>query len=330
MKIVLKDDLTGWVDNVIQIIHRSQLQYNEYSFISIDQLKEYYKNKIINQLSKTDTLAYAVVSNQSIIGVIICEKEVFDTENFGFDCFRISDLLVFSSDIQIVNNAVNLLVGAIEDEISRKSSPYYLNFSLNNNCYNFDIIFNCLVKKDFYFIHTLLTFGAKGEMFEVDSSKNNEDVIIRDVTEKDVVEVGRLAQSSFYYSRFHLDPFLDNAKAGALLKRSAENSILNKFVDIMYVAEINGTVVGYYSAKKKFIPEFNMTIGDAVISAVDSRHRGKGIFSKLDARLLNWFAENTDFAEMGTYLANSPIHKSWINKKLRLIRGVHVFSKYVK
>ena len=91
----------------------------------------------------------------------------------------------------------------------------------------------------------------------------------------------------------------------------------------MFVAENDNKVIGYYSGKKKFIAEFNITFGEAVISAVDENYRGLGIFKELNKYLLEWFYNNTDIAEMGTYIVNTPIHKTWNKNRLSIIRGVH-------
>jgi hypothetical protein len=319
------------IDVIIKITHRSQLQYHEYSFLSDHQLNKYLEIKFLNQLSNPDAFCYAVINNiNEISGVIICVKDNFDSDFFGFDCFRITELLVFSTDQQIVIEIVNLLVFAVENNLSKRGLPYYISIGLNNNCKNFHQIFNGLIHNNFYYIHTLLTFNSLGQRYKAKTYYEDEDLIIRKVLKSDVNQIAKLAQTSFKHSRFHLDPNLDNDKAGILLKTSAENSILSEFVDIMYVAEIKGKVVGFYSGKKKYIPEFEKTVGDAVISAIDSEYRGLGIFSKLDANLLNWFADQTDFSEMGTYLVNFPVHKTWISKNLSLIRGTHQFSKFIK
>lgn len=317
------------VDGILDIIHKTQLQFHEYSFFSDVQLKKYYKNNLLNQLNNSETIAFGVYHHTRIAGIIICEKNKFDSEFFGFDCYRITDLLIFESDLHRIIETVHLLVTTLESELKIKSIKYHINLNLNNNCYNFSHIFNSLIYYKFYFIHTLLTFSYTGEKFEVSDKVPHAGLSIRKVKESDTNQVAKLAQTSFKYTRFHLDPFLDNDKAGFLLKKSAENSILDKYADIMFVADIEDKVVGYYGAKKKYIPELEKTIGEVLFTAVDSAYAGLGIFSKLDLNMLNWFAEHTDFSEMGTYLANAPMHRTWIRKRLRLIRGTHQFSKFI-
>ena len=315
---------------IVGIVKRNQLHYHEYSFIGDDQLKKYFVNKTTSSLNSSDTHAIAVISDGNIMGIITCTKDHFDSENFGFACYRITDLLVFSEEFNEVNLVVKNLISTLEDELSSISKPFYLFFSLNSNMQNADHIFNSLTKNNFYFIHTLLTFRSKKQRFESRQYFPEENILIRTANKSDVEQVANIAQGLFKFSRFHLDPFLDNERASLLLKRSAENSILQEFVDIMFVAEIQDKVVAYYSAKKRYIADFDKTVGDIVISAVDSKFRGLGLFSKLDDHILNWFADNTDFAEMGTYLGNYPVHKTWINKGLGLVRGTHQFSKFIE
>jgi len=75
------------------------------------------------------------------------------------------------------------------------------------------------------------------------------------------------------------------------------------------VAEIDGRIAGYYTGKKRYIKEFDRTLGEGIISAIDSQYRGRGVFTVLDNTILNWLADNSDFTEMGTYLGNFPVHK---------------------
>lgn len=312
------------------ITHRSQLPYQEYSFLSDDKLKDFFKNRLFDTLQDSSAHALIVVSDTGISGFINCEYNQFDSEIFEFGCYRITDFLIFSDDPQEISSVSTMLISSLEDLLASISLPYHLGISLNNNIINVDKLFNSLTSNKFYYLHTLLTFCSRKNRFESHSYYPNEKVTIRTAKIDDAEQVSLLAKKSFKFSRFHIDPFLDDLKAGILLKTSAENSILHGYVDVMFVAEIDKKIVGYYSGKKSFAPEFNETIGKAVISAVDVSKRGLGIFSKLDAHLLNWFADLTGFSEMGTYLVNIPVHKTWVKKGLGIIRGSHQFSKFHK
>ena len=317
------------IDTIAAIADRSQLQYHEYKGFKDEELKRFFINKTLKNLNSTDAVSIVALSNTQIKGFISIYKDAFDSEIFGFNCYRVVDLMVFSLDFSEVDLIISNLINAVENAISSKSNRNYILYSLNNNTYNADLLFNTIIKSGFYYIHTLLTFSSHGYNQEIVSNYPDQNLIIRSAKKDDALKVSDLADKAFQYSRFFMDPYLDKEKSKQLLKISAMNSILKGFVDIMFVAEINKEVVGYYCGKKKEIKELNKTIGEATISVVDPRYRGLGLFTKLDDHLLKWFSDNADFAEMGTYLANFPVHKTWISKNLGLIRGSHQFSRFL-
>ena len=317
------------IELIINSCVKNQFQYHEYSFLNRNQLSTYFSNRVKEVMLKTDTFAFSLFNETKLVGVIICIKDAFDSEMFGFNCYRITNLLVFSDTMSETKLIIDKFTFLLETELIGDFDKAHLVLSINNNIKNMDYVFNSLVSNNYHYIHTLLTFTSDKARFEISTNYPKENLIIRKANANDALQVAELAQKSFKYSRFHLDPYLDNQKASDLLKNSAMNSILDRFVDVMFIAEINNKVVGYYSAKKRFIKEFNKTVGDVVISAVDPEYRGLGIFNKLDAHIINWFSENTDFAEMGTYLVNYPVHKTWINKGFGLVRGTHQFSRLI-
>ena len=318
------------LDDFLSCCERNQLDFNEYKFLEEDQLKNYLKNKAIRIMNQGDSLSLIALSNSAPIALLNITLEAFDSEIFRLYCYKISDFIVLSNEYSEVEIIVSGLISELENLLLIKSKQFYISISLNNNVNNANLIFNNLLKGGFFYIHTLLTFSSIGGQNHLNYEKNNQQILIRETKRSDAEEVSKLAEKSFKYSRFHLDPFLDNERANILLKTSAENSILHKFVDIMFIAEYEKKIIGYYSAKKRNILEFNKTLGEATISAVDENYRGLGVFSQLNYNLLKWFSNNTDFAEMGTYLINYPVHKAWIKCNLGLIRGVHQLSKLCK
>ncbi|MBI5586580.1 MAG: GNAT family N-acetyltransferase [Deltaproteobacteria bacterium] len=261
------------------------------------------------------------------VALLSAVKDEFDSEIFGMPCYRITDFVFNTGDVNEIQILSKALIEELERILPAPNDKVHIAIGINNNVLNSDRIFNSLVRSGFYYIHTLLSFGLVEPDIEPVYLYPETGLSIRIANNADAAEVSGLASQSFRYSRFHLDPYLDNEKAGQLLCTSASNSILQGFADIMFVAEIKGKIVGYYSAKKKHIPELNKILGEVIVSAIDPEMRGMGVFTKLDHHIQKWFFNNTDFAELGTYLANYPVHKTWINKRLPLLRGTHQFSK---
>ncbi|MBN2863675.1 MAG: hypothetical protein JXN62_10960 [Bacteroidales bacterium] len=326
MKRTLADD----VYEIAASLRRDQLPMHEYGFLGDMVIKEYFISTGVKNLDKDSTFSLAATVNGRIAGYISCSRNDFDSDIFGFSCFNINDLIVLENAREKTGEIVRLLLKGMENILTARSRPTYYLISLNNNTGDCDKIFNTLSGEGCYYVHTLLTFVSYSENEKNRVSGKNDDIIIRTAGKKDAEEVATIARSAFRLSRFHMDPFLDNSRADLLHFVSARNSLLGDFTDIMFVAEKDKRIIGYYSGKKNYYRELGKTIGKAVISAVSDKFRGYGVFNKLDDALLNWFSENTDFAEMGTYLVNYPVHRTWITKGLPLIRGIHQFSKFIR
>lgn len=311
-------------------LRRDQLQMHEHTFLGNEKLIENFLVRQMADLNSPGSICLSAMKGGKISGYVSFSRNDFDSEIFGFSCFQVNELIILEEEMNDISSVVKLLLESMGKLIAEGNNPCYYILGLNNNTRNVEKIFNALAASGCNYLHTLLTFASNGERFEIPSIKYGDDLRIRIAEEKDAEEVALLAQRSFSYSRFHLDPFLDQKASDRLHYVSARNSLLEGFADIMFVAEKDEKIIGYYSGKKKYYRELEKTIGKAVISAVDSAFRGQGVFAALDTYLLNWFADNTDFAEMGTYLINYPVHRVWIKKGLPLIRGTHQFSKMLK
>jgi|WetSurMetagenome_2_1015567.scaffolds.fasta_scaffold00034_41 hypothetical protein len=316
------------VQDIADLADREFLDPGEYNFITEEELKAKLSGSLLQNISHNgEPNTLVAVKKERPLGYISYSENSFDTLFFGFPCYTLG-IKIFSRDYEEVQAVSHILSEGIEKLIRAKSGEYHLSLGLNNNYPNTLPLFNTLTSAGFTFISTLLTFSLTARKL-LTGKPFNSNIRIRTAVPGDAGAVSSIAERSFQFSRFHMDPYLDNAKADRLLKVSAENSILKGFADIMFIAEVDNKIAGYYSGKKKRIDELNRTFGTAIISAVDPDYRGMGIFSLLDDHLLDWFSCNCDFSEMGTYLGNFPVHKTWITKGLPLIRGTYQFSKFV-
>lgn len=327
MKIDIQICNIDLINRFIGICPRNKLYLSEYTFLKELHLKEKFITDLSNLIEKAGSLNLVALENKIPIGMLNVVKDEFDSVMLQVPCYKIINIIVLSNDIKRISEIINALIEKLEIYINNSYNKFHITIPINNNVDNATEIFNILLNKGFYYIHTLLTFSHIKKSSHYNRKITNRKINIRTAKQTDVDDISNLAKKSFQYSRYHLDPNIDNSKGDILLKTSARNSILDGFVDIMFIAEYDNRIVGYYSAKKTFFKEFNINFGEAVISAVDERYRGMGIFSSLHQNLINWFDDNTEVAEMGTYLINSPVHKTWIKSGLNLIRGTHQLSK---
>lgn len=314
--------------SLVSKVRRDQLFYSEYKFLTDEQLQLYFLNKEKSLIENSESYQIVAIEKRDFIGYLSCVKDHFDSEIFGFGCYRISNLQVFSNYQREIQSITSSLFQKLEGTLKQKERKFHVSIGLSNNMQDFDKIFNSLTGNGFYYYHTLLTFSSIKLKFNGDLGRNK-GITIRTATKEDSEEISRIAAESFELSRFKLDPFLDDTKGNYLLGLSARNAVEKKFVDVVFVAEIDGRIAGYYTGKKRYIKEFDRTLGEGIISAIDSQYRGRGVFTVLNNTILNWLADNSDFTEMGTYLGNFPVHKSFIKKGLPLIRSTHQLSKLI-
>lgn len=308
---------------------REHIRYGEYNSISDEALFAWFAGKQKTWSQPPYGYTIAAISEDKIVGWIRCDTDHFDSETFGFPCMHMTTPYLFTECDEDADAIVKTMLKELERELKKEYGKVHLRCGIGNAPLKNSYILNSAIAAGFVYIQTLLTFVLPEGRDMPAPPEQYGDLIIRPSVADDAKHVANIAGSSFMYSRYHMDPFLDNSKADNLLYNSARNSIIEGFADTVFVAELKGKIVGYYSGKKLQEPASGKVAGEAVISAVDSDSRGLGVFSKLDDHLLYWFCKNVDFAEMGTYLINRPVIRTWVGKQLPIIRGTHQLSKLI-
>ena len=323
-------DITYLKSN-LDILPREFSNLFEYREFSDDQLRQNHLKELEKLFLNENNFSISLINNGYLKGYILIEYMPYDSEIFGFNVYRISDFCFLGKDYFENEFIIQSLLHELENKIKTLNIKY-LTISINANIPISNLFFNSLMKNNFYYIHTLITFKMAKEEFnyiKLYKAKNN-NVKIRLSRKEDSDVLFEIAKKSYKINRFHLDRNLNKEKCDLLHAKSAENSVLHEFADVIFVAEYKKEIVGYYSGKKKFNSILQTTLGNAIISAVLEKARGLGIFSLMNNSLLQWFHDNTDLSEMGTYITNIPVHKTWTNNGLNIIRGSYQLSKYYK
>jgi GNAT superfamily N-acetyltransferase len=255
-------------------------------------------------------------------GVAVVEGAAWDSEVLGLPVARLAQV-VFDEEDEA--RTIERLLDDVFAEVERRGARY-LTIALPAHAPAAARVFNALVARGAYFINTLLTFALEGK--REPPSREASAVSVRTATPADRDAIVDLAARSYRITRFHLDPNLDRAACDRLHARSAENQVAHGFADVVFVAEYAGRVIGYYSGRKHHDPILGATIGTAIISAVDEEARGLGAFARMNDHLLAWFAANCDLSEMGTYVNNTPVHRTWIRNGLPIVRATHQLAWY--
>jgi len=132
-----------------------------------------------------------------------------------------------------------------------------------------------------------------------------------------------IAKRSFRYSRFHIDPNVDNQVANDIKALWVSNYFLGKRGDKMVVAEVNNILVGFLLLLYKE----DMLVVDLI--AVDSNYRSNYIASDMIA----YVEQNCDGfkrIQVGTQLANIPSIMLYESNGFHLKDSSYVFHYHNK
>lgn len=135
---------------------------------------------------------------------------------------------------------------------------------------------------------------------------------------EDKAAVQRIAEHSFTFSRFHLDPSIPKSAADRIKRDWAGNFFSGDRGDAMVVSVVDDEVAGFLQLLQQ---------GDVLtidLIAVDSRFRGKGL-----ARDMIRFAEvemmGVERLKVGTQAANARSLHTYVADKFQLMNATYIF-----
>lgn len=172
-----------------------------------------------------------------------------------------------------------------------------------------------LTGRGFRVVDVALTFEGT-----VVSSTNN--ATCRFASPADRERVTRIADTTFRYSRFHLDPLLAKEIANAIKSEWVANYFRGKRGDGLVVAERDHRVVGFLQLLWE--PD-NCLLIDLI--GVDAGHQGRGIGSdmiRFASRYGTGDQRRPARIKVGTQAANTPSVRLYESLGLRLINAQYV------
>ncbi|MGH1456360.1 MAG: GNAT family N-acetyltransferase [Alphaproteobacteria bacterium] len=143
----------------------------------------------------------------------------------------------------------------------------------------------------FFIVDTNVSFVFKKPL---NFTSFTSDILVRSARIDDKDKVCAIAETSFSLTRFHADPYIDNAIANRIKSEWAENYFSGERGDLMLVAEIDGEVVGF----NQVLVRDDVAIIDLI--AVERSAQGQGVGKALIYDLQNRF----DQICVGTQISN--------------------------
>lgn len=317
------------VHQYIDVLSREDFDLYEYSSLSTDRLRAQLFANIRRTLSRESTVSLLQIHRGLIVGGIVMEFMEYDSSILQMKAYKIVSIHINSEVLMSYPSIVSLFLARIRESIEQNSIDYVV-MSLNSNHSQSNILMNLFIQNDFLFIGSLISFKADQKDFQNIrySCPESDGFAVRESNSSDEESIGLLAKNSYKLTRFHLDWRLDKSLCDELYSMSVINAINHEYADIALVADYSGVPVGYYTAKKVYYSELDITFGYGLLTAVDPDMRGKGVYKMLNDEILHWYRDHTDIAEMGCYLSNVPIHRTFTGNGLPIVRGSFQLAYY--
>lgn len=138
---------------------------------------------------------------------------------------------------------------------------------------------------------------------EPENITTNEKIIIRDVKPEDENDVLNIAETSFVYSRFHLDLFVSKELADKIKREWITNYVRKQRGERLLIAEIDGKPAGFLAL---LVTGEKEKIGVIDLIGVAKNMQGRGVGKRLVQYHIKDAMQKYSKLIVGTQIANIP------------------------
>ena len=135
-----------------------------------------------------------------------------------------------------------------------------------------------------------------------------------------------IAEHTFPYSRFHVDPRIDRLAANRIKREWIQSYLDSRRGDLLLVAHENGTVVGFNAMLVADRSSGPVAVIDLI--GVHPEHQRRGIGRLLVDGALHHYQERCRSMEVGTQASNIPSVRLYEALGFRLIRSGFVLHRH--
>ena len=150
--------------------------------------------------------------------------------------------------------------------------------------------------------------------------------LVRRVNPADREEVLRIAESSFQFSRFHLDPRIPNDIADRIKRRWVESYFDGTRGDVLYVAYLRGQAVGFLATMITSDRQGEIAVIDLI--GVDRNARGLGVGASLVSYFEKEWLDQFRVLRVGTQAANTSSIRFYENQGFRVRSSEYILHAH--
>jgi RimJ/RimL family protein N-acetyltransferase len=303
------------------------LPFREYR-LNKGKLENFGANKVIHELKQKKAEAVTVRADEGeLFGLVTYSKLEWDSTHFGMPMGAVRDVIMSEK----LPNLVKIKKGAITLALSELRKKGITHVSTKADIYDITTV-HALEMAGFRLMGTTIIYAFDFRRFQIPEFEDQCTLRLAKVEDEDTLI--RIAAISFSKTRvsedrFHSDPDLPEEKSNALYIEWIRNSIEGEIADAIIVAELEGKPVGFTTVEnfRARADEVGVNIGALLLSAVLPEARGRGVYTSMIKKGLEYLRPKVGIVELGTQITNFPVQKAWSKLGFKLASGTYAFHR---
>ncbi len=270
---------------------------------------------------KPDGTLYLYTDKDMFFGI---RHLISESKNFGMHCARLEPA-AFKSLNQWGNSEVLKAAEFLRSVIDNPAGPLHLSaIAACDDIFCQQVLQVC----GFRLADTIAGYHAKlSELPDLEIDKAVRIARPEDVPRLAEITAMCFSQHQFNINRFNSDPAFARETAGATYADWFTRATLEKEADIVLVFD-DGELSGFMTWRlpPSHEKKFGMSLGRAILSAVDPSRHGQGIYQRLLLSGAHWMRQKgVKLIEGKMHLSNHKSLNGWRQLKPRLVLTYHTF-----
>lgn len=288
----------------------------------------YLLDEIASQLSEPTSSAFVARQGTEIHGFISCVDSPWDTAVLGQEVAIFQHL--FLSPLAKSTVAGDLIGECLQYAAAR--CVKCVTCKLNSSQF---VAIHALERNGFLLMDTLLDFIFDFQKFPLSGitpAKRGEVLLTRPARPEDLSQVLDLSERAFanFMGRYHVDEMMPGG-TGAAVYRKWVRSAFAGWADMIMVAEIKGTVVGYgiWRMPSALEAKYSFRIAHYSLAGVHPDHAGLGIYSALALAGMKTIDGSVNYIEGPVHVTNLAVHRALQRLGWRISGARHTFHRWI-
>ncbi len=261
--------------------------------------------------------------------LVIYSPAAWDSTHFKIPMATI-DAVITSKNIPCEESIKKEAICQALKELKRRG---FSHIAAKVDIYDYGTV-HALEMNGFRLMDTTVTYGFDFRKSKIPLLKSQ--VVLRLANPGDEKRLIKIAADSFSaqrvaIDRFHADPALPKEKSDSLYVAWIRNSFKGEAADAIIVAELDGVPVGFTTIQHVRADSniLGLKIGAFVLSAVDPKARGRGIYTSIILEGLQYLKSKVEIIELGTQITNLPVQRALSSIGFKLSSATYAFHKVI-